>query len=302
MAHPAALLVLLVFLLSTSLFAQKSSGKGKGPVPAMDPTTPPGYTPKSTETWFDPYRETTPGSPQPHLKNEQPACFHWPMSPLVSGVVTVDRLDLPAGARENFYEACAAVESKDLSEAQHGLNAAVKSAPRFAAAWVLLGQVQRDQGKSDEAGQSCARARDADASYLAAYLCLADLAARQNKWNEAAEATNLAIGLHPLRAPGAYYYNALAYFYLGQAPLAEKSALLALGDKGLQSKAPLHWLLAKIYEARKDRASEADQLREYLKLAPHAPDAQLARRILQQIEHQAASSSATAANPTPSDK
>lgn len=46
----------------------------------------------------------------------------------------------------------------------------------------------------------------------------------------------------------------------------------------------LHWLLAKVYEQEGNRASEADQLREYLKLKPQPSQAALAREVLRQIE------------------
>jgi tetratricopeptide (TPR) repeat protein len=219
------------------------------------------------------------------------------MSPVVSGVVSVDRLEVPVEARGNFSEACAAVQKKDLPEARKDLNRALKLSPKFAAAWVLLGQIQKDQGKMEQAEQSCTQAHDADASYLPAYLCLADLAARQENWTQAADLTNQALDLHPVRAPGAYYYNSLAYFYLGQTPLAEKSALRALEDERAEHKPPLHWLLAKIYEAKGDRAAEADQLRVYLKLAPHAHDSETARHILREIESRGTSSSTTAKVP-----
>lgn len=219
------------------------------------------------------------------------------MSPIVSGVVSVNRLDVPADAREIFSEACAAVVKKELSDAQHGLNRAVKIAPKFAPAWVLLGQIQKDAKKFDQAEQSCAQAHNADASYLPAYLCLADLAARQDGWARVMDLTSQALELHPVRSPGAYYLNALASFYLGQSAQAEKSALRALEDERSEHKPPLRWLLAKIYEAKGDRAAEAEQLREYLKTAPHAPDAPMARKILQQIESQETSPSSTSAKP-----
>jgi tetratricopeptide (TPR) repeat protein len=219
------------------------------------------------------------------------------MSPVVSGVVSVDRLDVSVGARQSFSEACAAVLKKDFSAAQHELNQTIKLAPKLAPAWVLLGQTQKEQKKMAQALESCMQAQSIDSSYLPAYLCLADLAAHQNNWARTAELTNQALAMHPVRAPGAYYLNALADFYLGQASLAEKSALQALKDSGPEQKPPLHWLLAKIYEARGDRAAEADQLREYLKVAPKAPDAPTVRQILKQIESQGTSSSTTTAKP-----
>lgn len=304
LTHPVLPLMLALSLCSPFLVAQKGGGGGgggskggSGAAPASNPTVPFSHDPEPTGNYFDPYRIIMPYSPDPHLKDEQPSCFKWPLAPVVSGVVSVDRLNVPAPARESFRAACSSVVKKEFPYAQRELNLAVKSLPKFAAAWALLGQIQRDEKRMDQAQQSCTEARNADASYLPAYLCLADLAARQNNWARTAELSSQALALQPVRAPGAYYLNALGSFYLGQMPQAEKSALRALDEGGPEQKPPLHWLLAKIYEANGDRGAEAGQLREYLKVAPHAQDAPLARKILQEIESKGIIPSSTPAKP-----
>ncbi|HET9366352.1 MAG TPA: tetratricopeptide repeat protein, partial [Candidatus Angelobacter sp.] len=220
------------------------------------------------------------------LKNEEPACFRWPMSPVLSNTVSVGRMEIPPKASDEFNQACAAVHKNDLKEAQKHLDRAVKIYPRFAAAWVLLGQTQQDQGKASQAEESCTQGRTADPNYLPSYLCLADVAAHQEKWGQVADLTNQAAALHPVRAPGAFYYNCLANFYLRQWDTAEKSGLRAVDDAGKGKMPQLNWLLAKIYEQKGDRAAEAAQIREFLKFAPHDPDAATARHILNEIEKQ----------------
>ncbi len=233
------------------------------------------------------------GPAQQRLGSEEPPCFRWPMAPLLSAAVSVTQMGAAAPAQEAFARACRAVRKKDWPEAEQYLNRAVALYPKFAAAWVLLGQTQQDQQKAEQAARSCTQARDVDATFLPSYLCLADLAARQEKWTEVADLTNLVLASHPVRAPGAYYYNSLAYFYLKQGVLAEQSALRAIEDGGHEQKPQIHWLLAKIYEEKGDRASEAAQLRQYLKLAPHAPDASIARHILEEIKRQTPEAAAT---------
>ncbi|HEY1940217.1 MAG TPA: hypothetical protein VGJ33_19985 [Candidatus Angelobacter sp.] len=90
--------------------------------------------------------------------------------------------------------------------------------------------------------------------------------------------------MHPLKAPAAFYYNCLAYFYLRQFPAAEKSALSALTNVPKQGEPRVHWMLAKIYEQEGKRELEAEQLRKYLKLSPNAVDAPIARQVLKQIK------------------
>ncbi len=55
----------------------------------------------------------------------------------------------------DFVQACEAVRKNDLAEAQKRLEHAVKVDPRFAAAWVLLGQSEREQNKAEKAVESC---------------------------------------------------------------------------------------------------------------------------------------------------
>ena len=208
------------------------------------------------------------------------------MNPVLSGTVAAKTLDTPAAALDEFSHACGAVRSKDFKEARRHLEKAVQLHPQFAAAWALLGQVQEDQGKFSEAAGSCNHARDAEATYLPGYLCLADLAAREEKWDSVMQLTDQVIALHPVRCPGAFYYNALAYLTQRQVSVAEKSALRALDDAERDQKPEVYWLLAKTYEQKGDRASEAVQLREYLKLAPHGREATIAHQVLAQIERQ----------------
>jgi regulator of sirC expression with transglutaminase-like and TPR domain len=49
----------------------------------------------------------------------------------------------------------------------------------------------------------------------------------------------------------------------------------------------MHFLLAKIYEQKGDRSAEAAQLQKFIELAPHSPEADAARKILNEIEAKA---------------
>lgn len=282
--------LLMALILVTPMVAQKGGGKSGGgshSTPTAAPSTNynPNYRPSSTESAFDTYTISPAGSAgKPLLINEQPPCFRWPMNPIVSSTVNVKGMSVPAHAQEKFAQGCNAIRDKKLADAEHSLNEAVKVYPQFSAAWVLLGQIAADQGHNEKAVQACTTARNQDSSYLPGYLCLADIAARQQKWSDVAELTNQVLGMHPVKAPAAFYYNCLAYFYLRQFPAAEKSALNALSGVPKQGEAQIHWLLAKIYEQEGKREPEADQLREYLKLSPNAVDAPLARQVLKQIK------------------
>jgi Tfp pilus assembly protein PilF len=276
--------LLLITLLSLPAWAQKGGGKPGGSIHASSPSTRP-YDPQSTQNAFELYDVTRPRTAeQTKAKNEEPPCFHWPLNPILSSTVSVNGMKTADQAREEFVQACEAVRKNDLAEAQKRLEHAVHIDPQFAAAWVLLGQSEREQKKTDKAAESCARAHSADPNYLPAYLCLADVAAHQEEWKKVAELTDQAAALHPVRAPGVFYYNSLANFYLQRLPAAESSGLRAIDETSGAQKAQMHFLLAKIYEQKGDRSAEAAQLRKFVELEPHSAEADAARKILSQIE------------------
>jgi tetratricopeptide (TPR) repeat protein len=189
-------------------------------------------------------------------------------------------------AKKEFGNACMAVRKKKLKEAQHHLHRALGAYSKFADAWVLLGQTQEDQGELRQAEQSCEQARAADSTYLPGYLCLADLAARQQKWDSVARLTDQVIAMHPTRAPGAFFFNFLGHFYLKQWDTAEKSAFAAFKDGSQEQSRQVRWMLAKMYELKGDRRAEAEQLSEYVKLYPNDANASLARKVLDEIHAQ----------------
>lgn len=293
----ALIFALALNWLAVPVMAQKGGGgggrsSGGSHASVSSPSHP--YNPTSTEGAFELYDVTRPATAaQQKAKNEEPPCFHWPMNPILSATVSVNGLKIPSQARDEFVQGCEAVRKNDLGEAQKRLEHAVKVDPRFAAAWVLLGQTQHEQKKPDKAVESCTQARAADPNYLPAYLCLADLAAHQEQWRQVAELTQQAAALHPVRAPGVFYFNSLANFYLNQVAAAEISGLRAIDESSGEQKAQMHFLLAKIYEQKGDRVAEAAHLRSYVQLAPHAPDADAARHILSQIEEETSPASST---------
>lgn len=282
-------LVLLVVLSTRCAVAQKSGGKGGGGSRSGGISSPgaaynPNYRPRSSEGEFDANVVFLSDDNHPILKNDLPACFQWPMSPLLNNTVSVAGMELSSEAKDQFTSGCGAAQKKNYKEAEHRLNRVIELNPKYAATFVLLGQIQRDQKHPKEAVQLCTQARDADPNYLPSYLCLADLAARQDQWAEVAALTDQVLKMHPTRAPGAYYYNTLANLYLKQWPSAEKSGLQALQDSSKGEKIELHWLLAKVYEEQHNREAEAQQLHEYLTLAPEGQSAETAKHILKQIE------------------
>jgi tetratricopeptide (TPR) repeat protein len=190
---------------------------------------------------------------------------------LFSGMVTsvsVTSLQIPPKAQREYERACVALQSKKLPEAEQHLRKATEIYPKYVAGWVMLGQTLAARQQTAEARDACSRASSADSNYLPAYLCLAEMAGREQEWNEVLNLTHRALELDASNDAYAYFFRAIAYFNLNQLSEAESSALKAEEIDREHYEPLLQLLLAQIYEAKKDLADAASHLRKYLRLAP----------------------------------
>jgi tetratricopeptide (TPR) repeat protein len=208
-------------------------------------------------------------------------CFLAPLNGLqMSGEGSFD-VQVPAKTQREFDEGCSSLRSKKLADAEAHLRKAVHQDPKFSAAWVLLGQIFAAQQKMEDAHDACSRAVG---SYLPAYLCLADISARAKNWDDVLRLSSLALEIDPATAAPAYAYNAAANFHLHNLAAAESSALRALDIDKTNNDPRVHFLLAQIYEAKGDRASQAGQLREYLKYVTDPHDQEMVKKTLSSLE------------------
>lgn len=293
----------LLIMLSASLLAQKGgSGSGGGgggapkggtnPGPSSAPIVNNGSTPVYAPNGL-PFANcdgittctTTTARPLPATPiQDDHACFLTPVAGIHSPTVSVIRLKVPGNAKGEYDKACSKLDHKDYPEAEDHLKRAIGLYPAYAAAWVLLGQVQELEQKNNDAAESCNRALRIDSSYAPAYLCLTDLAAGDKKWDQVEELTNHLLQLHPMNASNAWYYNGLAYYHLDRLSQAEASALRGIEDNKNAHQPLLHLLLARIYEKKGDRSSEISELHQYLKRRPHGVDAAQVNTRLKAIE------------------
>jgi tetratricopeptide (TPR) repeat protein len=147
------------------------------------------------------------------------------------------------------------------------------------AAWVVLGQVLEAQKKTEEAYGACSQPLATDSNYLPAYLCLADISAHLENWNQVLQLSTRALKIDSNEAV-AYDYNAAANLHFHRLPEAERSALKAAEIDKSNVDPRVDFLLAQIYEAKGDRVSEATQLREYLKYASDPDDVAMVTHYL----------------------
>lgn len=211
-------------------------------------------------------------------------CFLPPLNSWHSHTVGVASLQLSAKAKKEYEAACASFKDKKYDAAETHLRKAVQQEPKYATAWVTLGQMLAARQHNDEARDACSKAVAADANYVPSYLCLADLAARNQQWDDMLKFSGRALDLDPTENVLAYDYNAGASLSLHKLPEAERSALRALDIDKNHSDPRVHFLLAQIYETKGDAANEAAQLREYLKFASDPKDAAMVKQYLAELE------------------
>jgi len=221
---------------------------------------------------------------QASKKIQEDTCFLPPLGGVHSVTVGVKALQVPAKARKDYEDACAALKDKEWAEAEKHLRKAVQQYPNYSAAWVTLGQTLEAQRKTGEAHDACSHPLADSADFLPAYLCLADIAGNAQHWDEVLKLSTRALELDPANDAVAYVYNAAANFNLHKLSEAEKNALKASEMDKSNSEPRVHFLLAQIYEAKGDRDSEANQLREYLKFVNDPAESAMVQQYLLELE------------------
>src|ERR1700690_103518 len=214
------------------------------------------------------------------------SCFLPPLMGVQAATIVVSDLQIPPKVQKEYQDGCAAVKSGKMGAAENHLRKVVKDYEKYAAAWILLGQVLEARQKIEEARDACSRPLSTLSNYLPAYLCLTDISARLNHWDEVLKLSARALEIDPTTNAAAYAYNATAAFNLHRLPEAEKSALRASEINSNRSDPRLHYLLAQIYAAKGDLARAATQLREYLKVATDPEDAAVVKNYLAKLEGQ----------------
>jgi predicted Zn-dependent protease len=278
--------VKLVFAVILLLFARPASAQKTAPAPPTP--TPMAPTPPPSPTIFDQNKLIIDSNSK--IENPQVArdkevnCFLPPLNGVRGPMVELSNLQIPAKAKREYDDGCAALRNKKAADAENHLRKAVKQYPRYSAAWVLLGQTLGAQQKTDEAREACSQPVTWDSNYRPAYLCIADIAARSQCWDEVLKFSSRALELDPSSDAVGYAYNAAANLNLHNLPQAEKSALRAADLDKNNADPRIHFLLAQIYEAKGDRAGEAVQLREYLKYASDPADVAMVNSYLAELD------------------
>ncbi|HLH00105.1 MAG TPA: tetratricopeptide repeat protein [Bryobacteraceae bacterium] len=203
----------------------------------------------------------------------------------------------PKDAQKALEKGRAAEAKQKWPDAEKELQKAVAIYPKYAAAWLELGNVQQRQKNVDGARSSYAQALAADSKFVPPYLQLASMAATEQKWQEVVDDTDHLLHLNPINFPQAWMFNALANYYLGKKDEAEKSAREGISHDPAHRYPRMNYLLGVLLSQKQDFAASAENIRAYLKYAPNAADAGEIRKQLAEIEKAAGPQVEKAATP-----
>ncbi len=219
-----------------------------------------------------------------NLAADEESCFPWKLAAGRSTTVSVTRLKVPPNARIEYEKACDASNKNKFEEAEQHAHSAIDKFQDYSAAWVMLGVILEERHKAQEASDACSHAAAIDATYLPAYLCAAEVSARNREWQQVLNSADLAMGLRSEGDPYAFYYRAMAFLHMNNPVEAKKNALQAEETEGNHDEPSFYLLLAQIYAREGDSANAIVQLHQFLK---HPTDRQYedaAKRLLAKLE------------------
>jgi tetratricopeptide (TPR) repeat protein len=198
--------------------------------------------------------------------------------------ISATTLMAPKDARKAYEKAREALRKGKTADAQKELDKAVTAYPQFAAAWNDLGMLH-EQGKDLTQARDCySKAVAADPKLVPPYLHLTQLWLPEKNWQQVADITARVIKLDPVDYPEAYFYNAVAEYNMGKYEAAEVSAREAQKLDTAHKYPQVQHVMGVILYQKKDYAGAADQMRQYLLLAPDAPDASQVKQQLTELE------------------
>jgi len=166
--------------------------------------------------------------------------------------VSTTRLEVPKRARSDYKKACDEFKQKKLAAAEEDVRSAIQDYPDYVAAWVMLGEVLAAKEETDHARNACEHAQTTDSTYLPSYLCLTQIALKNEQWEQVLSLTTKALDLNPQTDAYAYFYRAVAFFHLKNLPEAQANALEAVRIDKTYRQTTSCSLLAQIYEAEGD--------------------------------------------------
>jgi tetratricopeptide (TPR) repeat protein len=189
----------------------------------------------------------------------------------------------PSGARKALEKGREAEKKNKWDQALLSLQKAVQIYPKYATAWFELGRVEMAKNDTVAAKLSFQQSLTADPKYVPPYQALAELAFTAKQWPEVVHATERLLALNPVSFPMAYFFNAVANYYLPDLEAAEKSARDGIKTDSQHQIAKLHYVLGMILVQKHDYRQAADYFHQYMQLTDESKGLEAATKELAEI-------------------
>jgi len=203
----------------------------------------------------------------------------------VSGTtISMTTMNAPGDARHAYEKGRKAFDENKFADAEKDLAKAVRIYPGLAAAWSLLGDIHQQQKQLEQAVKDYQQALAADPHFVNPCFGLALVAMQEKRWQDAVQFTDQVVKMNAAAFPAAYFYNAVAAYNLGKMDLAQENAKKFKSLDSEHHHPDVSLLLGQIFIKNGDYAGAAQEMRDYLTLAPDAANAQEVRATLKQLE------------------
>jgi tetratricopeptide (TPR) repeat protein len=204
--------------------------------------------------------------------------------------VSATSLAAPEKAKKALEKGQEQVKKGKWAAACDYFKKAIAAYPRYALAWVELGRAQAQQNNFADAQQSFHQAVAQDSGFLEGYAELARIALIQKQWKELSDVTARLVQSVPDSSPEFWFLNSAANYNLGNVKQAETSAERGLRLDSRHQVPQMEYLYGLILASKQEFKSAAEHVAAYLRLSPHASDAQTAQLVLADYQKKSAGS------------
>jgi hypothetical protein len=198
----------------------------------------------------------------------------------------------PDAARKDLEKGRDLEKKGEWDDAQKLFQKAIELYPKFAVAWFELGCVQFHKNDDDGARHSFAQAMAADPRYVSPYQGLAQMAAQARQWQELSDASEKWLVLNPVSFPDAWFFHAVADYYLQNFAGAERSARQGIKIDEARQAPKLEYLLGLVLMQKHDYPEAAEHMRQYMQLTAKPAEVEEAKKQLSEIARLSALASA----------
>ncbi|MGA2184304.1 MAG: tetratricopeptide repeat protein [Bryobacteraceae bacterium] len=203
------------------------------------------------------------------------------VGPQANAVFSASARSAPPKARSNFVKGYEATIARKYPDALSALDKAIAAYPQYASALQLKGNVLGFMGQRDAAREVYQQAVAADPAYATPLVQLAEMAAADQKAEDAVRWAAMVNRLVPGGYPGVYLIEGGADFVLGHYDDAEKVTRAGIAADPKGTCPGLRKLMGEVLFRKRNYAAALDQFEWYLKEAPDAADAASAQQRLQ---------------------